>query len=512
MSDWTGGYVADIAYTHGYYPELNPQRLKLAFLASGHAFPEAGTACELGYGQGVSTNVHAAASVTQWYGTDFNPTQAGYAQDLAAASGAHARLFDQGFEEFCRRTDLPDFDFIGLHGIWSWVSDANRHIIAEFIRRKLKVGGVVYISYNTQPGWAPIAPLRNLLAEHAQVMGNPGSGIVPRVEAALAFAEKLVGSGAKYGQANPQVAERLAALKKQNRNYLAHEYFNRDWVPMPFTKVSAWLGESKLSFVASATYTEHVPAINLSPEQQELLREVADPTFRETVRDFLVNQQFRKDYWVRGPRTLAPQEQVELLRRQRFVLVVPRDRVSMMVNGALGEATLQEAIYGPLLARLADHRPCSVQHLEEAVQGAGIGFGAVLQALLVLVGKGVVEPVQDDRIIDAAAPAAARLNRKLCEQARYSNAVTVLASPVTGGGIGLGQIEKLVLLARAQGMADTEAAARSLVQAMEHAGQRFTKEGKVLEAPEAVLAEAVRAVRGVDSELMPMLTALGIAL
>lgn len=51
MSDWTGGYVADIAYTHGYYPELNPQRLKLAFLNAGYAFPETGTACELGFGQ-----------------------------------------------------------------------------------------------------------------------------------------------------------------------------------------------------------------------------------------------------------------------------------------------------------------------------------------------------------------------------------------------------------------------------------------------------------------------------
>lgn len=81
MSDWNAGYVSDVEYTHGYYQELNPLRVKLAFLNHGLVFPEMGTACELGFGQGVSTNFHAAGSITQWCGTDFNPTQAGFAQE-----------------------------------------------------------------------------------------------------------------------------------------------------------------------------------------------------------------------------------------------------------------------------------------------------------------------------------------------------------------------------------------------------------------------------------------------
>jgi hypothetical protein len=143
MSDWTAGYVTDIDYTFGYYPELNPLRLRLAFLAARHRPPEVDTACELAFGQGVSTNLHAAASGMQWFGTDFNPAQAGFAQELAAVSGAGARLFDESFTEFCTRPDLPDFDFIGLHGIWSWISDENRAVIVDFVRRKLAVGGVL---------------------------------------------------------------------------------------------------------------------------------------------------------------------------------------------------------------------------------------------------------------------------------------------------------------------------------------------------------------------------------
>src|SRR5690606_19327458 len=115
MNDWTAGYVADIGYTFGYYDELNPLRARLALLNKGFALPAMGQACELGFGQGVSINFHAAGGSAQWYGCDFNPSQAAFAIDLAKAGGREPLLTDDSFAEFCARHDLPAFDFIGLH-------------------------------------------------------------------------------------------------------------------------------------------------------------------------------------------------------------------------------------------------------------------------------------------------------------------------------------------------------------------------------------------------------------
>lgn len=84
---------------------------------AGLVAPTFGSACELGFGQGLSANMHAAASVCTWHGTDFNPSQAGFARELAAVSGANAQLFDESFAEFFARAELPEFDYIGLHGI-----------------------------------------------------------------------------------------------------------------------------------------------------------------------------------------------------------------------------------------------------------------------------------------------------------------------------------------------------------------------------------------------------------
>lgn len=511
MSNWSEGYVADIGYTYGYYTELNPLRLKLAFLNAGFAFPEVGAACELGFGQGVSVNIHAAASVTRWYGTDFNPAQAAFAQELAAASGSGAQLYDESFDTFCNRSDLPEFDFIGLHGIWSWISDENRRVIRDFVRRKLKLGGVLYISYNTQPGWTVMAPLRDLLTEHAELMGVPGAGIVPRIDASLEFAQKVLKTNAGFARANPQAEHRLERIKGQNRNYVAHEYFNRDWLPMSFSRMKGWLEDAKLSYAGSAHYFDHIDAINLSAEQQQLINEIPEHMFRETVRDFLVNQTFRRDYWVRGLRPLSMLERSELIRAQRLVLTVPRGDVSLKATGSLGEADLHADVYGPVLDLMSDHRVRSFQQIEEALLGR-LGFLQLVQVVMVMVGKSVLQPVQDDGAIEASAEAALKLNRKLCNMARSHQAITALASPLTGGAVEVTRVQQLFLAARELGLAEPALWARYVLDLLVQQKQQVLKEGKPLANADEQLAEILAQANTFKEVKLPILKALRVCL
>lgn len=511
MSDWSAGYVSDIGYTYGYYAELNPLRARLALLNAGFVCPEFGAACELGFGQGLSANFHAAALQGQWHGTDFNPSQAGYAQELAAASGSGARLHDEAFADFACRPDLPDFDFIGLHGIWSWISDENRSVIADFIRRKLKVGGVLYISYNTLPGWAAFAPMRHLMTRHADVIGAEGHGIVSRINGALDFAEKLLATNPAYARANPQIADRLKKIKDQSRHYLAHEYFNRDWHPMHFGTMAEWLEPAKVSYACSAGYLDHIDVLNLTQEQQAFLAEIPDAMFRESARDFMVNQQFRRDYWVKGPRKLTVLEQVEALRAQRVVLTTHRPDVSLKVTGALGEATMSEAIYGPILDLLADHKPKTLGQIEQALQTQGIGLAQVRQAAMLLTGAGQLAPVQDDSVIPKARRLTDKLNAQLMSRSRSSNDVAYLASPVTAGGVTTSRFNQMFLLALGQGRKQPAEWAQFAWQILAAQGQSLIKEGKGLPTPEENLAELTAQAKAFAEKQLPILKALQIA-
>jgi len=506
--DWTEGYVAELGYTFGYYPELNPLRAQLALLASGYSAPECSTSCELGFGQGMSINVHAAASGTQWYGTDFNPAQAGFARELASASGADAKLFDESFAEFCSRPDLPEFDSIGLHGIWSWISDDNREVIVDFLRRKLKVGGLLYISYNTLPGWSSFAPLRHLMTEHAATFGSKGNGIVSRINGSLEFADKLLASQPSYLKANPQALERLKRVKDQNRSYLAHEYFNQDWHPMYFADMARWLSAAKLDFAGSAHYMDYLEALNLLPDQQALLKTVPNALFRESTRDYMVNQQFRRDYWVKGARRLSGTDQLEALRQQRVVLTSHRPDITNKVVGAQGEGTMSEALYQPILDLLSDHKVRSLAEIEQAMQSKNINFSQVVQAVLALGGSGHLAPAQTELQTEAARSQTKKLNLALLKRARGSTELGYLSSPVTGGALLVPRFQQLFLHAIGQGKKTPAEWAADAWQLISKQGQKVMKDGKTLETPEENLEELTSQANTFAQKQLPILKAL----
>ncbi|UJP02483.1 MAG: methyltransferase regulatory domain-containing protein [Nitrosomonas sp.] len=510
MNDWTSGYVADINYIYGYYSELSPLRVKLALTNAGFRSPEIGMACELGFGQGISVNLHAAGSTAAWYGTDFNPAQAGFAQELAQASGSGARLYDQAFEEFCSRNDLPDFDYIGLHGIWSWISDDNRRVIVDFARRKLKVGGVLYISYNTFPGWASFVPMRHLLTTHGEVIGAEGHGIVNRINEAINFAEKLLAVNPGYARANPQLAERMKHIKGQNRHYLAHEYFNRDWHPVHFATMTEWLAAAKLNFACSVHLLDHINVLNLSNEQQEFLNNIPDAMLRESVRDFIVNQQFRRDYWIKGGRRISSIEQIELTRTIKVIMMVQRVDALMEVTGTLGKATLNEAVYEPILDLLSDHKIKSVSQIEEALRNRGITLTQIMQAVMILVSTGQIALVQEENAVSKARKQTDKLNQYLLKKAFSSEEINFLVSPVTGGGIAVGRFQQLFVLAMSKGKVNINDCVQFAWQVIVAQGQKIIKDEKVLQSEQENLEELTKLARTFFEKQIPVLKALQI--
>jgi hypothetical protein len=510
--NWTSGYVSEIDYTYGYYGELNPSNLRLACLSANIAPPSAGPLryLELGYGQGMSINIHAAAFPGEFWGTDFNPTQVAHARSLAEASGSGAVLLDESFAEFAARPNVPEFDIVGLHGIWSWVSDENRRVIVDIIHRKLKVGGIVYNSYNCLPGWAPAMPLRHLMTLHADLVGSDATGMVGKIEGAISFAKQVVDSGALYFRANPAVRERLKRIAEENRNYLAHEFFNRDWEVMPFSDVARWFDDAKVSFVASAHLLDHVEAVNLTAEGRKLLADIRHPILRQSVRDYFINQQFRRDVFVKGPRRLSRLDQGEVLRSQAFVLTSHPDAIPMKVTGALGEATLQEAIYGPVIEALADdnYAPKTIGQLIGYAKLKSLNFNQICEVLLVLSGANHVHPAQP--VSKESHQRCTALNRHICDRARGNGDIAYLASPVTGSGIPVDRFLQLFLLAAKHGKKTPAEEAAFAWECISSQGEYLVKDGKQLETAEENLAELTQQATTFAEERRPILKRLGI--
>lgn len=509
--NWTQGYVADIGYTYGYYSELNPLRTRLALLNAGQTPPPVTdgrwVACELGFGQGVSVNIHAAATGSRWCANDFNPAQVRHAQDLAAASGAQLSLHEDSFAQYASRDDLPEFDFIGLHGIWTWISDENRRHIVNFLSRRLKVGGVLYISYNTLPGWAQFLTMRHILTRHGDRLAAPGAGTVARVQGALAYMQRLVDLKSSYSTTHAAVAPRLERMKGQDPHYLAHEYFNRDWLPMHFADMVEWLQPAKLQYACSAHLLDHADSINLSAEQVAALAEIPDREFRETVRDVMVNQAFRRDYWIKGAVPISGADRQAALREERVVLITQRQAVPTSVQGALGPAELIPAITNPVLDALTNHEPMSLGALHDRISPA-VTFPQMMQAVMLLVGAGHLAPAQPDHAVQGNLVTSHALNAEFRRQALTTNQSLYLASPVTGGGLSVGRFQQNFIEASLAGLAEPKDWAAFTWECLQKSGHLVLKDGQALQGADDNVAELMRQAEVFASSSWPVLRAL----
>jgi hypothetical protein len=232
---------------------------------------------------------------------------------------------------------------------------------------------------------------------------------------------------------------------------------------------------------------------------------------RQSVRDYFVNQQFRRDIFAKGYRRLTPLEQNEAFRQQAFVLLVNADDVPMKVTGSLGEANLQEEIYRPVIQALADDScaPKTMTQLAANPRLTGISGPQLLQILLVLTGGGYVHPAQEPSKRIRACCAA--INRFICERSRSSAEISFLASPVSGSGILVSMFQQLFLLAAQQGKRVPKEQATFVWELLRAQGRYMIKDGKSLESPEENLDELLKLATDFAEKRLPVLKALGIA-
>jgi SAM-dependent methyltransferase len=510
MTNWSSGYVVDVDYTHGFYQELTPSLLGFLSLLQGVRSPDLGKSplayCELGCGQGFSTNLLAAANPhITFHATDFNPGHIVGARALAASAQLeNVHFYDDSFADFLDRSDLPDFDFITLHGIYSWISPENRRTIVEFIRRKLKPGGIVYISYNSMPGWASVMPLRRLLVEHAGSQGTSRS-LQARIAGSLEFAEKLGSLDTRYFASHPKLAKRLEKLKGQNPHYVAHEYFNQDLTPFYFIDVAQELSEAKLTWVGPAHTMDTLEEINLTKEQRDFLSGIDNLGLRQTTRDHIVDQQFRRDIFVKGPVRLTAHQMRDAWLDMRFALSAKSARIPREVRGLRQTVKLQNAVYDPVISAL-EAGPRALREILSEPAFAEIGFQRLVQALTFLVALGVCQPCLPEQGLAERRLRTDRFNRALANAAKAERKFNTFASPVTGGGIAADRLNQLMWLALNDREADV---VRFIGKTLSDAGQRLLKDGKPLTGADHD-ADIRQRVEEFEQDVLGVWTGLGI--
>src|SRR5260370_3404419 len=173
----------DILYPSGFYSYQAPVMLDYVAAINGIAPPAATgapfTYLDLGCGDGFTLILLAAIDPERRSsGIDFNPGHIAVGTALARAGGIeNVELIEGGFEEW-RGFELPECDYIAMHGVYAWISEKARAALLELIASRLRQGGLLYVSYNANPGWAAAAPLRQFFLDYtAGMAGGPDTDV-----------------------------------------------------------------------------------------------------------------------------------------------------------------------------------------------------------------------------------------------------------------------------------------------------------------------------------------------
>lgn len=440
MSGWGKGYVTDIDYLPGWYPQQSPMHLALACLLLGVACDlpaddEDVHYLELGCGLGFGAMV-VAASNPAWRVTaiDFNPAHIAQARSVAREAGLtnitflEADLATLMDEEDGRR--LPQADFVSLHGVWSWVSPAVRAGIVRLLRAKVVAGGVVHISYNALPGWQSGIGMQRLFL----MAGAHGSGTTDqRVMGGIDLMRRLLEAEAVHlhGSMVPRrMAERLGTMAPA---YVSHEFMNQNWSPCFHADVTAALYEAKLDWIGSASLLDNYANLALTEAQRAIYDQIDDPTLRELVKDTCLLRSLRHDVFVRGTQRISPATRDATLRGLMLALTVPSKDASFEVTVGAGTASLSDEYYGPVLRHL-EAGPCSVADLQDVARRGGAADDP-RELVGILAGIGHVIPMlRPTRPVDAGARRFNSVAARWLALPQNINKSLALASTAVGGG------------------------------------------------------------------------------
>lgn len=514
MHEWAAGYVSDVEYLPGLYVDQTPAHIALTCLVNGVHPPQIGngmTYCELGCGQGVTANIIAASNPkAHVVAIDFNPAHIARARDAARAAGiTNVEFLELSFEDMNARTDLPDFDVVTMHGVWSWISDEGRRQITRFLARRLKPGGAALATYNAMPGWTAILPVQKLLLESSRFMDGRSDQRVLQGLDLVSFLQKA-GSGS-LGDEKLLTTIREGKGNEMDRPvYLAHEYLNGDWTPLYHIDTARLLAEAKLQYAGSTGLLQNFPDLSLRPQHRDALLKVPAGPLRETLKDYLVPRAFRRDLFIRGPRTLPDALRDRALAEYGLALMVPRAIAKTSLDVPVGTAELPKVHYEPIFDALAQG-PCTLADLHAIARDAKAeGAPSLVEIAGILVGTGqaaAVPPGAFGRTSDAARAYNIAATLEVAEQRA---ATTSISLPGIASGTTLQTMEASVYHAVATGtVPESEPVTRVLVDRLMAAGIPLRLEAKVITDPAEQRAVVAESVEWCLKQRMGLWTSLG---
>lgn len=208
----------------------------------------------------------------------------GEALDLTNLELHHANIADLD-------DALGKFDYIIVHGVYTWVPRDVQDKILKICRTALSAQGLAFVTHNIYPAWHVRSIIRYLVCRQVRQIRS-GTQQIAQCMAILELLAKAVAADEKAP--TKLLKSELDLILRHPGGYLCHEYLERDNEPLYFHEFIDRVAAAGLRYVRDADLAWTFPSNFRPAVEQHLRRLAADPIAVEQYSDVLRHRGFRQ--------------------------------------------------------------------------------------------------------------------------------------------------------------------------------------------------------------------------
>ena len=192
--------------------------------------------------------------------------------------------------------DFGKFDYIIVHGVFSWVPEEVKDKIIKICNENLTEEGIAYISYNTYPGWKEADKIREMMIYTNKYfpeisLGNKNQ----RGKVFVSIVAEQMKSYSDIAEKKGDFIKQIEEVVNMADYYVAHEYLEHFNHPLYLNEFVDLLKKENLQYISDVALRLSIISV-YNQNTIEKLQQVSqgDPVIKEQCLDYILDTKFRR--------------------------------------------------------------------------------------------------------------------------------------------------------------------------------------------------------------------------
>ncbi|ACV38606.1 methyltransferase regulatory domain-containing protein [Leptotrichia buccalis] len=192
--------------------------------------------------------------------------------------------------------DFGKFDYIIVHGVFSWVPDIVKEKIIKICNENLTEEGIAYISYNTYPGWKEADKIREMMLYANKYFPEVSQGDkVQRGKAFISIVAEQMKIYTDVAEKKGDFIKQIEGILNMQDYYVGHEQLENINDPMYLHEFVDMLRKENLQYISDVGLRLSIASV-YNDSTIEKLQQLSqgDPVIKEQCLDYILDTKFRR--------------------------------------------------------------------------------------------------------------------------------------------------------------------------------------------------------------------------